>query len=324
MKGATNVREIKVSVILPMYNGSQYINLAIQSVLGQTYDNYEIVLVNDGSTDNSKKIIEPYIGKPYFVYIEKNNSGVAAARNVGILASTGDVVAFLDQDDVWVPSKLEMQVKFLLANPSVGMVHGNIKYIDADGRSIANKDADWVTNASGWCFDYLFKSNRIAIATACVWRSCIDSIGRLREDVSGVDDYEYWLRLSMRWPIGHINECLAYYRLHSNNESKNWLSQDIKLAATLDGIAANFPASLTKLDRSIIASRMLPIYGRIVKEYYRTNQHKQARLYLIESIKLRPLTPIYYVMVCMGLFSPRIRVALRWYLKKFSNYVRMR
>src|SRR5690348_15579178 len=109
-----------VSVIIPAYNYARYIPGAVNSVLAQTYQNHEIVVVDDGSTDGTRQALGDSLDKISYIY--QHNRGVSAARNVGIERSRGELIAFLDADDVWVPDKLDRQVRFLRDHPSIGMV----------------------------------------------------------------------------------------------------------------------------------------------------------------------------------------------------------
>lgn len=112
---------IKVSVIIPTYNRAEFISDAIESVLNQTFEDYEIIIVDDGSTDNTKQIVQSYTSKVKYYYQEQ--SGVSSARNYGIKAATGEYIAFLDSDDQFLPQKLEKQVEVLENNPRIGIVY---------------------------------------------------------------------------------------------------------------------------------------------------------------------------------------------------------
>jgi glycosyltransferase involved in cell wall biosynthesis len=115
-----------VSVIIPIYNEERYVAKAINSVLSQTYQDIEIVLINDGSSDGSKDIIFDYLNLPNVVYLEQSNGGVAAARNIGLRVARGELIAFLDQDDVWMLQKIELQAQHMHTHPKIGQAHANI------------------------------------------------------------------------------------------------------------------------------------------------------------------------------------------------------
>ena len=121
----------KVTIIIPTYNSSPFIGKAIDSVLAQTYTDYEIILVDDGSTDNTKEILEKY--QDNITYILQPNQGVAIARNTGIRNSESEYIALLDSDDEWLPEKLELQMRTIEKNNDVGLVHTNDIQISEEG-----------------------------------------------------------------------------------------------------------------------------------------------------------------------------------------------
>ncbi|NHV60337.1 MAG: glycosyltransferase family 2 protein [Candidatus Verstraetearchaeota archaeon] len=130
----------KVSVILPCYNGSLWISDAVKSVLHKTYDDFELVIVGDGSTDNSKSIISQHLSDERVHYIYQKNRGFSGAVNRGIKESKGDLIGFIGQDDIWMPNKLEVQVKYFDAHKDVDLVHSNYCSIDYKGRIIKVRD----------------------------------------------------------------------------------------------------------------------------------------------------------------------------------------
>ncbi|NEP81377.1 MAG: glycosyltransferase family 2 protein, partial [Okeania sp. SIO3B3] len=141
----------RVSVIIPVYNGDRYISQAIESVLVQTYRSYEIIVIDDGSTDNTRLVLEPYIEDIRYVYQE--NQGVSAARNHGIDLARGELIAFLDADDFFLPDKLTGQVGVFDAQPNLGIVHSGWRRVDRDGETIKDETPwDYVPklNLEGW------------------------------------------------------------------------------------------------------------------------------------------------------------------------------
>ena len=124
----------KVSVIIPTYNRSKYVTKAIDSVLAQTYRDFEIIVVDDGSTDNTKEVLKPYTDRIKYLYQE--NTGVSAARNAGIRAAGGQWIAFLDSDDEWLPEKLSIQMDYLSRHNEIVAFITNVKFILPDNKSI--------------------------------------------------------------------------------------------------------------------------------------------------------------------------------------------
>lgn len=320
---SNNTHSPKVSIIIPVYKGEAFIRETMLSALDQTYTHIEVVVVNDGSPDNSEQTVADLLRDPRIKYIKQRNQGVAAARNAGIRASTGELIAFLDQDDLWLPEKLALQVRCLGENPDVGLVHGNVRFVDKEGRRIHEREDRWDVDArlaTGRCFPVLFDMNRLAMLTVCMRRECFDMIGPLREDIPGVDDYEYWLRLSRRYAFAHLERPLALYRLHGANESLvNWLPQHVKTLQAIDGIFEQQPEARSELDSRRVGRRIHELARLIGDDYYRRNLHTEARPYLRRALRYRPFTPSTYWELAVGALPSRILTSLRWYAHKLSG-----
>src|SRR5438067_2461064 len=140
-----------VSVIMPVYRGERFVAAAIESVLAQTYRSFELLIVNDGSPDASAREIARFLPHRQIKYIEQQNAGVAAARNTGLAHATGELVALLDQDDLWLADKLDRQIAYLDARPDVGLVHTRVQCIDAEGNPRSCTGAIWINPYEGLC-----------------------------------------------------------------------------------------------------------------------------------------------------------------------------
>ncbi|WP_143438568.1 glycosyltransferase family A protein, partial [Hydrocoleum sp. CS-953] len=134
---STTATTPRVSVIIPVYNCDRYISQAIESILAQTYQSYEIIVIDDGSTDNTRLALQPYIEKIRYVYQE--NQGVSAARNHGIDLARGELIAFLDADDFFLPDKLTAQVGVFDAQPNLGIVHSGWRRVNQQGETIKDE-----------------------------------------------------------------------------------------------------------------------------------------------------------------------------------------
>ena len=214
-----------VSVIIPAFNSGEWLAQAIDSALGQTYPKREIVVVNDGSTDlSTHEIAHRYI--PFITYIERENGGVAAARNSGINASTGELIALLDQDDVWLPHKLETEVRAWLARPQVALVHSSYHLIDEHGkRIITHGDQNWLSRLREREYKPLpglLIDVPICASTTLFPRKLLDEVGMFDTTLSGTDDWDLWLRMAARgYTFYCVGEPLAEYRTHTANTSRN-------------------------------------------------------------------------------------------------------
>jgi glycosyltransferase involved in cell wall biosynthesis len=212
----------RVSISIPCYNEERWISETIESVLNQTFSDFELLLVDDGSTDNTADIISEYTDDPRVRYIYQENQGFAGARNTGLEEGDGDYYAFIGADDMWKPTKLEQQVAFLEANDT-DIVHSNAEHIDEDGevfeRRHENKPPEQ-TDMRDFIRDLFFRSF-ICIQSVLCRESAIEG-ERFDEDLSINCDHDMWLRLAGDNDFGYIDECLVEKRFHGGNISSNY------------------------------------------------------------------------------------------------------
>jgi glycosyltransferase involved in cell wall biosynthesis len=207
-----------VSVIIPTYNRSQYICYAIDSVLAQTYENIEIIVVDDGSTDDTRDILQLYDSK--IKYIFQNNSGPSTARNSGIKQANGDLIAFLDSDDIWLPEKLEYQVQLLEQSPdSIGLVACGYYIIDALGKKIGNPKINRNHKIHKSFLIEIMVHNALSGggSGALVRRECFKKVGLFDEELWIGEDWDIWIRISKQYEIAFVESPLFKYRTHLGN-----------------------------------------------------------------------------------------------------------
>ncbi|MBQ4829541.1 glycosyltransferase family 2 protein [Alteromonas sp. MMG017] len=226
----------KVSIIVAVYNGEKTLRKTIDSLLSQTVKDYEILLIDDGSTDTSVDIISGYLDNEKVKYHKKKNGGVASARNYGIEVSTGEFIGFCDQDDQWHADKIEQQLpKF--DDIEVGLVYSWVDVWKHGVESISTPEQE------GWCFEELLHRNFISCCTAMVRKSILERIGGFDEspELHGVDDRHVWLRVAKESKFAVVKKPLATYFIHgenySLNEKKMWIADLIcvRKIAELDG-----------------------------------------------------------------------------------------
>jgi len=213
--------ESLVSVIIPCYNGEKFIGEAIESVINQTYQNLELIIVNDGSTDNSKEIIDKYRTDQRIKYVQHDaNKGIAKTKNTGIRLARGDYLAFLDQDDVWLPNKLEMQVNcFKDQEEDVGMVCTGMIFTDEKLKSqrifMGFKDDNQKELIKSL---YLQPTNSSGIMM--VKKNCFSKVGFFDEGLYGWDDFEMWMRIASQYKIKYIRKAVVKKRMHPENAQR--------------------------------------------------------------------------------------------------------
>jgi len=204
---------VKVSVIIPTYNRSSLLKMAIDSVLIQSYENYEIIVVDDGSNDTTAKLIDSYASEKLRYFYQKNR-GRSAARNLGIEMAHGEYVAFLDSDDMFLPQKLELQACELDANPSIGLVYSYAKNIDENGNYLSYH---FEGNLSGWVYPALLyiKNNVITTPTVMVRAEVLAEVGGFDESMDVCEDLDLWRRIARDHQIMQIPQPLSLVRIRT-------------------------------------------------------------------------------------------------------------
>jgi len=207
----------KISVIIPTYNRAKYIARAIDSVLCQTFRDKEIIVVDDGSTDETPSILASY--KDKIRVLNQINSGVSAARNRGIVKSKGQYLAFLDSDDVWTPDKLEVQAAVLDTNPDVGIVYGKLAIVDDQGNRKGTKPEE----ATGSNFvELLSIGGDLPTSSVMVRRECFERAGYFDETMDMMEDFEMWVRIARQYDLYEITDrILATYLEHDGQVTQS-------------------------------------------------------------------------------------------------------
>jgi len=275
-----------VTAAIPTYNRARYIAGALESVLAQTFGDYEVVVVDDGSTDDTERVLEPY--RERIRYVRQPNAGRSAARNRCIREARGRFVSFLDSDDRWLPHKLESHVRALESRPRVGMVHGHVDVIDEQDRPRDDLTAyhhrlwshahrDGVTYAG-----YILECRCFSSATT-FRRDVFDRIGLYDESLA-LDDYELYLRVALDFEIEFREESVALYRYHGENMNPRELTlgqiqgaeKHLRLLAQRPDVA----------DREL-ASRNL--HAMLARSYNVLGDQRRARTHALRALRADPL-----------------------------------
>lgn len=202
----------KVSVVVPTYNRANVIGRALRSILEQTYSDYEVIVVDDGSTDDTESVVNA-INDARLRYIPlSENQGVAHARNVGIREAACDYIAFLDSDDEWLPDKLQLQMEEMeKLDDSYGMVYCRMGGWTRDGSSrFVCPVLDWKQEVlAGNIFHSLLFRNVIGTPSMLVRRECFEEVGGFKEALHCLEDWEMILRIAKRWKIGFVDKILV-------------------------------------------------------------------------------------------------------------------
>ena len=206
-----------ISVIIPAYNRPEMLLMAVRSVLAQSLRDFELVVVDDGSTEDLSVVRQEVMNAGHF-WISKNNSGVAGARNVGAKKSRGSYLAFLDSDDKWYPKKLEIQNRFLLENPQYRICQTKELWY-RNGRFV--NPAAHHEQPEGNVFERSLKLCCVSPSSVMLERSLFEEVGGFSEEFTVCEDYDLWLRIAASYPIGLVKEKLTQkYGGHEDQLSK--------------------------------------------------------------------------------------------------------
>jgi glycosyltransferase involved in cell wall biosynthesis len=311
---------MKVSVIIPSYNCAPYLSDAISSVINQTYINLEIIIVDDGSTDNTAEVIAPF--RNNIKYLKQENQGVSAARNAGMRRATGDLIAFLDADDIWFPDKIAIQLDIFNRNPEIAGVFSDFGRCDKDGNQTEERFVTreyhifnyykytWSqifpnhneltlevngTNTPlsmyhGNVFNNLYVGNFIKTSTFIIKREVMNTAGYFTPERRTQEDYEYWLKIASKFQLAYIDVPLMCTRRRPNQLTSKTEILDI-VYQSLDVIETVGLKNINKLGKSVVYRRLTDKYRKLALVHISRGNSAKARECLKNSIKWRPFEP---------------------------------
>ncbi len=290
-----------VSIIIPAYNASRWISETLNSVLEQDYENIEILVVNDGSTDDTESIVLSFGNK--VKCLNKQNGGQSSARNFGINAAMGEYIAFIDSDDLWVKNKLKLQIELLETT--------GLKWIYSDGIAFESNTKNELFKFSEKSKQYegnilveLFNSCFIPMPTLVVHRSIFSIVGLFneKEEMRNREDWEMWLRIAAVYPIALIRLPLAFYRVHNYSVTGS------------ESINQRMEGNILVIKEAAIREpdRLGPIKNHILSKIYFSNgrahallgQQKIALEMLLNAIKHYPFWALPYISLLIIPITP--------------------
>ncbi|MCL4182498.1 MAG: glycosyltransferase [Burkholderiaceae bacterium] len=305
----------RVSAIIPTYNCGRFLDAAIRSVRAQSYRDVEIIVVDDGSTDDTRQVLERWANT--IVTIRQENRGLPAARNTAIAVATGEFCAYLDADDLWLPHRLERGVAFLDAHPECGLVHGDFHVIDESGAQLFEEfnRREQRRIMRGRCLHELLRFSTICVPTVLERRACVVEAGGFDERLRYAEDYQHWIRVALNGhAFGYLEEPLALYRWRDESLSRSgdpaiqarWneflllifrpLLDDASLRARLDPTA-----------EEIVRWRLARCHRNLVHRYRALGNLRLARAHALAWLRLNPRSTDPYVELAKS-FVPRVLV----------------
>jgi glycosyltransferase involved in cell wall biosynthesis len=309
----------KVSAIITTYNGESYIKSAINSVIKQTYKNIEIIVVDDGSKDDTYEKIKPYIKKIKYIY--QKNSGISCARNTGIKSAEGDFIAFLDHDDLWLPEKIEEQVKYFLDNPQEVFVHSSIKYINHKGELII-PDSYWCElkiNNSVENIKEILMHYAMFPSTMMIKKRVFEEFGYFDPDFVNCQGYELCLRIAKKYRLGYLDEPLVLYRISDGSHSNDPIRFDYYRIKVVETFLSKHKNIYKDIKRRDIKKRLFNLYYSMGKTLEWKNEHKQAKIFYLKALKKQPLNINIIRKVFWLSLTKSQRAKINWYKKRIEK-----
>ncbi len=288
----------EVSVIVPTYNYAHFIEDCLKSIFAQTYNDFEVIVVDDGSTDHTSKVLAAYRKDIHYIYQE--NKGLPAARNTGIKASKGKYLAFLDSDDLWLPEKLAEQVRIIREDSDMGIIFSDANAFQ-EGTILRESILKEEKICTGFCFQRLFMGNYLIMPTVLIRKSCLTKSGLFDETLTAVEDYDLWLRIAAFFKIGFVDKILAMYRVHPSNMSKDFcrlLDNEIRV---IQKIIKMYPEKMIELGKKV-GIRLCSLFNQYGLELIDEGKIDIAKRYFLKAIAARPMTirSYYYLLATMA------------------------
>lgn len=223
-----------VSILMPVYNGAKYLADAIESILNQSLTNYELIIINDGSTDETSAILDHYSDSRIIYVTHQHNQGLVKTLNQGLRLARGYYIARMDADDISLPKRLERQVQFLEQHPHIGILGTQVMYIDPQGRPLSRSFNPTQPHLLPW---HLLFSNCISHPSVMVRRAIYDHLDGYNLVSLHVEDYDLWLRAMFVTQMANLDEIYLQYRVHPTSVSHTYrATQDYHVALVLQKI----------------------------------------------------------------------------------------
>jgi glycosyltransferase involved in cell wall biosynthesis len=291
-----------VSVIIPAYNHGDVVTDAVESVLQQTYRPLEIIVVDDGSTDDTRNVLQPYASRLRYLFQE--NRGAGAARNLGIAHATGELLAFLDADDRWLPGKLAAQIAHLAARPEAALVHTDTFLWDPHRGVCERRSRPRPDEYDGRCYARLFWGGAICVSSVVVRRASLEGVGVFEETIRGASaqDYDLWWRLARRFEFTYVDVPLALYRIRPAHETRTARRLQDELFVVRRRLRED-PELRTLIGRRGIRQRLFRLWCDLGYLRLDAGELLEARRAFGEAIRQRP-EMLYLWGLWLGLLLP--------------------
>lgn len=283
-----------ISIVIPTFNRAHMIHRAIESIKQQTFKEWELIIVDDASTDTTEEIIRTYLKDDQRIrYIKhEKNQGGSAARNSGIKKSQGRYIALLDDDDRWYPEKLQLQYECSLRHPEAGLIYSGFCYVDYETDQIIT---NVIPRYQGNVSSIILKNNIFALPTTLIKNECFQRAGLFDEQLTSFQDWDMWIRISLYYPFAYVKECLTEVTMHGIQISSDLSSKIGSRKKLLEKYS-----NLIKRNSSILAYH----YKSLAVLHAVNHAPRQAIRYLLRAFFIRPYKVGYALHLMFAIIPP--------------------
>ena len=310
------MKKPEISIIITTYNRANYLKSCIESVLNQTIKDFELIIIDYGSTDNTKEVVAQYQDRR-INYIYQKNNGQNSARNKGLELAKGEYIAYIDSDDIWNTEKLEKQHCIMKNHPDISVVYCGTRLINENGEVIGEKP---LVSHRGFVLDKLIFTNFLYNGSCVLFKKeCINKAGIYDESLNRMTDWDFYLRLALYYKFYGINEYLLDYRTHSSTMSSDFQSYEKCGIRIIEKIFSHkaFDKRLLKHKKRAIALR----YNYMARRYLENNLNNRARDNFIKALEADNsifFHNYYYIFLILSLFPKNISCSIKNLIKAFK------
>jgi glycosyltransferase involved in cell wall biosynthesis len=309
------MRKPLVSVIIPTYNSAEYIEEALESVFEQTFQDFEIIVVDDGSTDGTGEILKKYGDR--IRYIFQGNSGPASARNQGIRTALGEFIAFLDADDLWVPTKLEKQLELFRQRKDLGMVTTGACSFDEKGVFGYSTDKRETLMVGDIAINIFLRSN-IGTPTVMVRKEIFDSVGFFEENIRQSEDDNMWIRIAAHYEVELIDEALIKVRNHPQRMTLNKSELLDSVQTSIQLLMTKYGDVVKKKIEKAVPIKLSQVQFSIGYGYYESGNYREARKAFIRGARYRIRTWKNLLYLMFTFIPPGVAAYLKTLRRKIA------
>ncbi len=269
-----------VSVIIPTHNYGRFLAEAVESVLGQTFVDFELIIVDDGSTDDTAYVVKPFLKDQRISYIYQDKRGPSSARNAGIREARGEFIALLDADDVWLPSKIEKQIQMIKESADVGLVYCLAEHVDEKGGALPHVPMPHMEHPT---YKDLLHFPLTLPSCVLISKQIFDEVGLFDETLTAIEDANMWIRILRHHKSAYVDEVLVKIRKHLKSSQTDLANMERNLLLHVQKCIEMFP----ELERGR-QEAYFEIYKGLMYLAYMYNKKREMAHYYLKTGFLRP------------------------------------